>query len=51
MHGEKAERWLKLCEEAAIEQDHERLMKLITEINQLLEEKEQLLLKQSRSAS
>jgi len=40
MQGETKERWRKLCEQAANEQDHERLMQLIQEINQLLEEKE-----------
>jgi hypothetical protein len=43
MQGETKERWYKLCEQAAIEQDPERLMALIEEINQLLGEKEQRL--------
>jgi hypothetical protein len=34
------ERWKKLCEEAAIEQDPQRLIELITEINCLLEKKQ-----------
>jgi hypothetical protein len=33
-------RWMELCEQAAVEQDPEKLMKLVTEINRLLEEKE-----------
>jgi hypothetical protein len=43
MQGEIKERWYTLCEQAAIEQDPERLMALIEEINQLLGEKEQRL--------
>lgn len=43
MKGERAERWQKLCTQAAQEQDHDRLMELIREINALLEEKEQRL--------
>ena len=39
MKGETLERWQKLCEEAAHEQDPERLLKLIREINQILDEK------------
>ena len=40
---EHQERWKQLCEEAANEQDPEKLMKLIKEINRLLEAKEQRL--------
>ena len=43
MQGEKAEQWRALCEQAAIEQDPEKLMRLIEQINRLLEEKEQRL--------
>lgn len=43
MQGEIKERWYTLCEQAAIEQDPERLMALIREINQLLEDKEKRL--------
>ncbi len=45
MQGEKRERWLELCELAAIEQDPVKLLKLVKEINDLLLEKEQRLLK------
>jgi hypothetical protein len=38
--GENKERWRVLCEQAAVEQDPEKLHKLVTEINRLLEEKE-----------
>jgi hypothetical protein len=34
------ERWIELCEQAAVEQDHDRLMALISEIDRLLCEKE-----------
>ena len=43
MKGEKLEQWRQLCELAAIEQDPERLIALVREINRLLEEKEQRL--------
>jgi hypothetical protein len=43
MKGETGERWRKLCEQAAIEQDSDRLVELIKEINRLLEEKEERL--------
>lgn len=36
---EKEERWLKLCGEAAVEQDSKKLLDLIAEISALLEEK------------
>jgi hypothetical protein len=39
MKGPAKERWKELCELAATEQDHERLLSLIKEINRLLEEK------------
>ncbi len=34
------ERWKKLCEQAAAETDPDRLMELVAEINDLLEERE-----------
>ena len=43
MQGEIKERWEKLCEQAAKEQDHDKLMQLIEQINWLLEAKEQRL--------
>ena len=43
MQGEAKQRWQDLCEQAAIEQDPERLMRLIEEINRLLEAKEKRL--------
>lgn len=43
MKGEKKEIWMQLCERAATEQDPEKLMELIKQINDLLEEKERRL--------
>jgi hypothetical protein len=40
---EKTEYWMKLCQQAAVEQDPTKLLALVTEINNLLEEKEQRL--------
>ena len=37
---EDKERWLQLCEQAALEQDPEKLMTLVHEINRLLAERE-----------
>jgi hypothetical protein len=37
MRRETEERWRKLCEQAVTEQDPTELMKLISEINQLVE--------------
>jgi hypothetical protein len=38
---ENAERWRTLCEQAQREQDPDKLLELVREINRLLEEKEQ----------
>jgi hypothetical protein len=46
MQGQTKERWQNLCEQAAKEQDPQVLMKLIEEINLLLEQKEQRLQQQ-----
>ena len=43
MKGEKREIWMHLCEQAAVEQDPDKPMDLIKQINQLLEEKERRL--------
>ena len=48
MQGELREQWRKLCEQAAEEQDPEKLMKLIDEINQPLETKEERLLREQQ---
>ncbi len=41
------ERWKQLCEQAAREQDPEKLLALVTEINRLLEEKDRPIKPQS----
>ena len=51
MQGETGERWRKLCEEAAVEQDPERLLLLAQEISRLLDEKEQRLKKARDNSS
>ncbi len=43
MEGATKERWWILCEQAAKEQDSERLMELVKEINDLLGKKQDLL--------
>ena len=40
MHAKAKERWLELCEHAAVEQDRDKLLGLMREISRLLEEKE-----------
>jgi hypothetical protein len=47
MQGQR-ELWMELCSQAAEEQDPQRLMQLVDQINQLLEQKEARLLR-SRS--
>jgi hypothetical protein len=51
MQGETAERWRQVCEKVVSEQNPERLMELVRELNQLLEEKETRLKKSPRSMS
>jgi hypothetical protein len=41
MNGKNPERWQELCEQAAKEQDPQKLLVLTQEINRLLQEKEQ----------
>jgi hypothetical protein len=43
MQGEKKERWMQLCAQATVEQDPQKLIELVQEINALLEEKERRL--------
>jgi hypothetical protein len=45
MQGQDKERWKMLCEQASVEQDPVKLLKLIKEIDELLLEKEERLLK------
>jgi hypothetical protein len=43
MQGQNAERWRELCAHAAVEQDPIKLLQLVSEINQMLLEKEERL--------
>jgi hypothetical protein len=49
MQGKTRETWMHLCEQAAIEQDADKLLALVNEINRMLEEKENRLQKNKRS--
>lgn len=46
MKGATKERWEDLCQQATVEQDPKKLMRLVDEINRLLAEKEQRLTQQ-----
>jgi hypothetical protein len=48
MRGETGERWRSLCEQAATEQDPTKLLELIAEINQLLSDKEERLVREKQ---
>jgi hypothetical protein len=48
MQEKAKERWMELCETAATEQDYEKLLKLVKEIDRLLDEKEQRIKPQGR---
>ena len=50
MIGKNKERLLELCEQAVVEQDSQRLLKLIREINDLLEVKRRRLAAEAKSA-
>jgi hypothetical protein len=43
MKGKTKEHWTELCEQAAREQDSDKLLQLVHEINRMLDEKEQRL--------
>ena len=40
MQNETKERWLEICERVAIEQDPDKFLQLVRELNDLLEEKQ-----------
>jgi hypothetical protein len=46
--GEERERLMRLCEEASVEQDSQRLLELVRQINDLLEAKGALLKKRDK---
>jgi hypothetical protein len=48
MQGENKERWRVLCAQAAVEQDPEKLLELVKEIDAMLAAKEERLLKARR---
>ena len=48
---DKTERWFELCQLASTEQDPQKLLALITEINNLLQAKENRLLQQRKQPS
>jgi hypothetical protein len=51
MKGETKEIWQQFCEQAAVEQNPDKLLALVKEINRMLEEKENRLLRaRDRSA-
>ena len=50
MEGEIKERWFQLAQLAAVEQDSEKLIVLVQEINRLLDEKEERLNQRRRGA-
>ena len=39
MKGKTKDHWVELCEQAAVEQDSEKLMKLVNEINRMLDDR------------
>ncbi len=43
---DKTERWFHLCQPASVEQDPDKLVALIREINDILEDKERRLLRE-----
>ncbi len=45
MQGKTREQWMHLCEQAAVEQNAERLIRLVKEIDQMLGEKENRLVR------
>jgi len=51
MQGKLKEEWAQLCEQAAIEQDPQKLMLLVSEINRMLDEKEKRLKSQYSQSS
>jgi hypothetical protein len=51
MQGPTRERWLEICEQVIAEQDPDKFLKLITELNDLLDEKEERLLAQRKGMS
>jgi hypothetical protein len=51
MNDKTKERWLHLCEQASVEQNPDRLLKLVNEITRILDEKNQRVQQHSDSKS
>lgn len=49
MQSANGERWQELCARAADEQDSDKLLEMVKQINTLLEEKEQRLAKERKA--
>jgi hypothetical protein len=47
MQGTAKEEWTQLCDQAAVEQDSQKLMLLVSEINRMLDQKDERLKPQS----
>ena len=48
MQGETEQHWRKLCEQAVVEQDPNELIRLVEEINRVLGDKEERLLREQQ---
>jgi hypothetical protein len=48
MEGKTGELWKELCAQAAVEQDPQKLLELVREINRLLDEKQERLSQKKR---
>ena len=48
---QEKEKWMELCEQAAIEQDSQKLMELIRQITALLDAKQERLIKKDSQGS
>jgi hypothetical protein len=51
MQGKVKEHWMELCEKASVEQNSEKLMALVKEINRMLDEKEDRLKRQQANTA
>ena len=51
MQGKVKEQWVQLCEQAAAEQDVDKLLAMVEEINRMLYEKERRLQRSEADAS
>ena len=49
MKGKNEERWRELCKQASVETDPKKMLELIREINQLLEEKQARLEREAKA--